>query len=39
MSELLLKLSGKYNREIDNVVKNIGTAIEPIVIIAVGLIV
>lgn len=39
MSELLLKLSQKYNKEIDNVVKNIGTAIEPIVIIWVGLIV
>jgi len=39
MSELLLKLSEKYNREIDNVVKNIWTAIEPIVIIVVGLIV
>jgi type II secretory pathway component PulF len=33
MSELLLKLSKKYNKEIDEVVKNIGTAIEPIVII------
>ena len=39
MSELLLKLSEKYNKEIDNVVKNIWTAIEPIVIIWVGLIV
>lgn len=39
MPELLLKLSNKYNKEIDNVVKNIGTAIEPIVIIWVGLIV
>jgi type IV pilus assembly protein PilC len=39
MSELLLKLSKKYNKEIDEVVKNIGTAIEPIVIIWVGLIV
>lgn len=39
MSELLLKLSKKYNKEIDDVVKNIGTAIEPIVIIGVGLIV
>ena len=39
MSELLLKLSKKYNKEIDEVVRNIGTAIEPIVIIWVGLIV
>ena len=39
MSELLLKLSKKYNKEIDDVVKNIGTAIEPIVIIWVGAIV
>jgi len=39
MSELLLKLSKKYNKEIDDVVKNIGTAIEPMVIIWVGLIV
>jgi len=33
MAELLLKISKKYNKEIDEIVKNIGTAIEPIVIL------
>ena len=35
LPELLLKISNKYNKEIDNTVKNIGTAIEPIVIVVV----
>ncbi|USN59538.1 MAG: type II secretion system F family protein [Candidatus Peribacteria bacterium] len=39
MSELLLKISKKYNREIDDIVKNLSTAIEPLVIVGVGLIV
>lgn len=39
MSDLLLKLSKKYNKEIDDVVKNIWTAIEPLVIVIVWLIV
>jgi len=36
---LLTKISNKYTKEIDNTVENIGTAIEPIVIIWVWLIV
>lgn len=39
LSELLLKISKKYNREIDDIVKNLSTAIEPLVIVGVGLIV
>ena len=35
LPDLLLKISKKYNKEIDDVVKNIWTAIEPIVIIVV----
>jgi type II secretory pathway component PulF len=31
----LLKISDKYNKEIDIVVKNLSTAIEPIVIVVV----
>lgn len=39
MADLLIKISNKMNKEIDNIVKNIQTAIEPIVIIWVWLIV
>lgn len=39
LATLLLKLSVKFNKEIDNIVKNLSTAIEPIVIVWVGLIV
>ena len=39
LSHLLLKVSKKFNKEIDNITKNLSTAIEPIVIIAVWLIV
>lgn len=39
MPSLLAKISIKFNKEIDNTVKNLATAIEPIVIIAVWLIV
>ncbi len=35
LPELLLKISDKYNKEIDIVVKNLSTAIEPIVIVVV----
>jgi type IV pilus assembly protein PilC len=38
-AELLLKISNKFNKEIDEFVKNLQTAIEPIVIIWVWLIV
>ena len=37
LPDLLVKISKKYNKEIDSVVKNISTAIEPIVIIIVWL--
>ncbi|MDD2871246.1 MAG: type II secretion system F family protein [Candidatus Gracilibacteria bacterium] len=36
LSELLTKISIKYNKEIDDLVKNMQTAIEPIVIVVVG---
>jgi type IV pilus assembly protein PilC len=39
LANLLVKISNKMNREIDSIVKNIQTAIEPIVIILVGWIV
>jgi len=39
LAELLLKISSKYNKEIDNIVKNLATAIEPIVIVWVWLII
>lgn len=39
MPDLLKKLSIKFNKEIDNIVKNLATAIEPIVIIGVWAIV
>jgi|TARA_Y100001960_G_C14105234_1_gene554845 type II secretory pathway component PulF len=39
MSDLLGKISGKYNKEVDTVVKNMQTAIEPMVIVGVGLII
>lgn len=35
LAELLIKISHKYNKEIDNLVKNLSTAIEPLVIIFV----
>lgn len=35
LPELLIKISEKYNKEIDNVVKNLSTAIEPLVIVFV----
>ena len=35
MPNLLTKISLKFNKEIDNIVKNLATAIEPIVIMAV----
>lgn len=35
MAELLIKISKKQNKEIDNIVKNIQTAIEPLVIIII----
>jgi hypothetical protein len=35
MAELLLKISQKQTKEIDNLIKNIQTAIEPIVIIVI----
>jgi type II secretory pathway component PulF len=35
MPHLLSKISLKFNKEIDNIVKNLATAIEPIVIMAV----
>jgi type II secretory pathway component PulF len=35
MPELLSKISIKFNKEIDSLVKNLATAIEPIVIMAV----
>ncbi len=39
LSDLLLKISNKYNKEMDDTVKNLSTAIEPIVIIFVWLII
>lgn len=39
MPELLTKVSIQFNKEIDDVVKNIQTAIEPIVIVGVGVII
>ena len=39
LSHLLLKISAKYNKEIDNIVKNLATAIEPLVIVWVWLII
>jgi len=39
LSHLFTRISKKYNKEIDETVKNIGTAIEPIVIIWVWLII
>ncbi|MDD4151888.1 MAG: type II secretion system F family protein [Candidatus Gracilibacteria bacterium] len=36
LPNLLLKARIKYNKEIDNIIKNLATAIEPIVIIGVG---
>ncbi len=35
LPELLIKISEKYNKEIDEVVKNLSTAIEPIIIVFV----
>jgi type II secretory pathway component PulF len=35
MPELLSRISLKFNKEIDNLIKNLATAIEPIVIMAV----
>lgn len=35
LPELLLKISQKYNKEIDDVIKNLSTAIEPVVIVFV----
>lgn len=35
LAELLIKISKKQNKEIDNIVKNIQTAIEPLVIIII----
>jgi len=35
MPELLNKISIKFNKEIDDLVKNLATAIEPIVIVVV----
>lgn len=35
LPELLIKVSDKYNKEIDEVVKNLSTAIEPIIIVLV----
>lgn len=35
LPELLIRISEKYNKEIDNVVKNLSTAIEPLVIVFV----
>ncbi len=39
MPALLLKISNKFKKEIDNIVKNLSTAIEPLVIIWVWIIV
>ncbi|MDD2907691.1 MAG: type II secretion system F family protein [Candidatus Gracilibacteria bacterium] len=36
LANLLIKISNKMNKEIDSIVKNIQTAIEPLVIIIVG---
>ncbi|MDP5039112.1 MAG: type II secretion system F family protein [Candidatus Gracilibacteria bacterium] len=36
LPDLLLKISKKYNKEIDNLVKNLSTIIEPLVIVMVG---
>jgi len=36
LSNLLIKISIKMNKEIDDIVKNIQTAIEPLVIVLVG---
>lgn len=39
LPDLLLKISNKYNKEMDETVKNLSTAIEPIVIIFVWIII
>jgi len=39
LPELLLKISNKFKKEIDNIVKNLATAIEPLVIVIVWIIV
>ncbi|MDD3302484.1 MAG: type II secretion system F family protein [Candidatus Gracilibacteria bacterium] len=39
LSEMLLKISNKYNKEIDEVVKNLSIALEPIIIIGVGIVI
>jgi len=39
LSTLLINISEKFNKEIDNIVKNISTAIEPIIIIFVWIVV
>lgn len=39
LPDLLIKISQKYNKEIDNIVKNLSTAIEPLVIVWVWIIV
>jgi len=39
LSQLLVKIANKFDKELDVLVKNIQTAIEPIVIICVGLII
>jgi type II secretory pathway component PulF len=39
LPELLLKISNKFKKEIDNIVKNLATAIEPLVIVWVWIIV
>jgi len=39
LPELLLKISNKFKKEIDNIVKNLATAIEPLVIVIVWVIV
>lgn len=39
LADLLLRLSNKTNKEIDNIVKNIQTTIEPLVIVVVWLVI
>ena len=39
LPDLLLKISNKFKKEIDNIVKNLATAIEPLVIVIVWIIV
>lgn len=39
LSTLLLRISAKFNKEVDNIVKNLSTAIEPIVIVWVWIII